>query len=198
MSLTFSTMLELGTAAPHFSLPDVVSGNTITLATFADTPVLFVMFICRHCPFVRHVQQELARLGRDYEKAAGIVGISSNDADRYEDDGPKSLREWAQSLGFTFPVCFDATQSVAKAYTAACTPDPFLFDAKRHLIYRGQLDDSRPGNGKAPTGRDIRAALDAALAGKRVDPVQRPSAGCNIKWKPGNAPAYFGVGSRLQ
>jgi hypothetical protein len=121
------------------------------------------------------------------------VGISSNDADRYEDDSPDSLKEWAIRSGFTFPVCFDGSQSVAKAYTAACTPDPFLFDEKRLLVYRGQLDDSRPGNGKPPTGRDIRAALDATLAGKSVDPVQRPSAGCNIKWKPGNAPAYFGV-----
>jgi hypothetical protein len=139
------------------------------------------------------VQEDLARLGRDYQQSAGIVGISSNDADRYEDDSPESLKEWADRFGFTFPVCFDATQSVAKAFTAACTPDPFLFDEKRLLVYRGQLDDSRPGNGKPPTGRDIRAALDATLAGKPVDPVQRPSAGCNIKWKPGNAPAYFGV-----
>jgi len=193
MSLTFSTMLELGTPAPDFSLPDVVSGKTISLATFSDRRVLLVLFICRHCPFVRHVQSELARLGRDYRESAGIVGISSNDADRYDDDSPESLKEWAQELGFTFPVCFDESQSVAKAYTAACTPDPFLFDEKRLLVYRGQLDDSRPGNGKPPTGRDIRAALDAVLAGKPVAPVQRPSAGCNIKWKPGNAPAYFGV-----
>lgn len=193
MSLTFSTMLELGTPAPDFSLPDVVSGETISLATFSDRKVLLVLFICRHCPFVRHVQRELARLGRDYRESAGIVGISSNDADRYDDDSPESLKEWALECGFTFPVCFDATQSVAKAYTAACTPDPFLFDEKRLLVYRGQLDDSRPGNGKSPTARDIRAALDAALAGKPVAPVQRPSAGCNIKWKPGNAPAYFGV-----
>ena len=193
MSLTFSTMLELGTAAPDFSLPDVVSGRTISLATFKDRKVLLVMFICRHCPFVRHVQEELARLGRDYQSSVGIVGISSNDADRYDDDSPESLSEWARQFGFTFPVCFDATQSVAKAYTAACTPDPFVFDEKRLLVYRGQLDDSRPGNGKPVTGRDIRAALDAVVAGRPVDPVQRPSAGCNIKWKPGNAPAYFGV-----
>jgi len=193
MSLTFSTMLELGTAAPDFNLPDVVSGRTISLATFKDRKALLVLFICRHCPFVRHVQQELARLGRDYENRVGIVGISSNDADRYEDDGPESLREWAEEFRFTFPLCFDESQSVAKAYTAACTPDPFVFDEKRRLVYRGQLDDSRPGNGKPVTGRDIRAALDATLAGLPVDPVQRPSAGCNIKWKPDNAPAYFGV-----
>jgi peroxiredoxin len=193
MTLTFSTMLELGTPAPDFSLPDVVSGKTISLADFAGRRALLVLFICRHCPFVRHVQRELARLGHDYGASTGIVGISSNDADRYQDDSPESLSEWAGELGLTFPICFDATQKVAKAYTAACTPDPFLFDEKRLLVYRGQLDDSRPGNGKVPTGRDIRAALDATLAGKPVDPVQRPSAGCNIKWKPGNAPAYFGA-----
>jgi peroxiredoxin len=193
MSLTFSTMLELGTPAPDFSLPDVVSGKTISLATFSDKKALLVLFVCRHCPFVRHVQDELATLGRDYRESAGIVAISSNDADRYGDDSPESLKAWARELGFAFPVCFDGTQSVAKAYTAACTPDPFLFDEKRVLVYRGQLDDSRPGNGRPPTGRDIRSALDATLAGNPVDPVQRPSAGCNIKWKPGNAPAYFGV-----
>src|ERR1700704_2606052 len=165
MSLTFSTMLELGTQAPDFSLPDVVSGRTISLATFKDRKVLLVLFICRHCPFVRHVQQELARLGRDYENRVGIVGISSNDADRYEDDGPGSLREGAEEFRFTFPLCFDESQSIAKAYTAACTPDPFVFDEKRRLVYRGQLDDSRPGNGKSVTGRDIRAALDTTLAG---------------------------------
>jgi peroxiredoxin len=193
MSLTFSTMLELGTAAPDFRLPDVVSGRTISPAAFNDRKVLLVLFICRHCPFVRHVQQELARLGRDYGDRVGIMGISSNDADRYEDDGPASLSEWARECGFTFPLCFDESQSVAKAYTAACTPDAFAFDEKRLLVYRGQLDDSRPVNGRAVTGRDIRAALDARLAGRPVDPVQRPSAGCNIKWKPGNAPAYSGV-----
>jgi peroxiredoxin len=193
MSLTFSTMLELGTQAPDFSLRDVVSGTTISLATFSDRKALLVLFICRHCPFVLHVQEDLARLGRDYQQSVGIVGISSNDADRYEDDSPESLKEWALQFGLAFPVCFDGSQSVAKAYTAACTPDPFLFDEKRLLVYRGQLDDSRPGNGKPPTGRDIRAAMDATLAGRAVNPVQRPSAGCNIKWKPGNAPAYFGV-----
>ena len=193
MSLTFSTMLELGTKAPGFSLPDVVSGTTISLDTFKDDKVLLVMFICRHCPFVQHVQHELAKIGRDYKGRVAIVGISSNDADRYEDDGPESLSEWARELGFAFPLCFDESQGAAKAYTAACTPDPFVFDAARSLVYRGQLDDSRPGNGKPVTGGDLRAALDAVLAGRPVDPLQRPSAGCNIKWKPGNAPAYFGV-----
>jgi peroxiredoxin len=193
MTLTFSTMLELGTPAPDFSLPDVVSARTISLATFSGRPALLVIFVCRHCPFVRHVQNELARLGRDYEDAVGIVGISSNDAGMFDDDSPESLKEWAREYGLAFPVCYDETQAVAKAYTAACTPDPFLFDDRRLLVYRGQLDDSRPGNGKPPTGRDIRAALDALLGGRSIDPVQRPSAGCNIKWKPGNAPAYFGV-----
>jgi peroxiredoxin len=191
MSLAFSTMLELGTAAPDFNLPDVVTGKTIALSTVADRKALLVLFICRHCPFVCRVQDEIARLGRDYQDSIGTVAISSNDADRFTQDSPGSLKEWAQALGFTFPVCFDASQSVAKAYTAACTPDPFLFDEKRLLVYRGQLDDSRPGNGKVPTGRDIRAAIEATLTGKPVAPVQRPSAGCDIKWKPGNAPAYF-------
>jgi peroxiredoxin len=193
MTLTFSTMLELGTPAPDFSLPDVVGGATISLATFADKEALLVLFICRHCPFVRHVQNELARIGRDYAEYVGIVGISSNDAATFEDDSPESLREWAREYEFTFPVCYDATQNVAKAFTAACTPDPFLFDDKRLLVYRGQLDDSRPGNKKPPTGSDIRAALDALLDGRPIDPVQRPSAGCNIKWRPGTAPAYFGA-----
>ena len=193
MSLTFSTMLDLGTKAPDFALPDIMSGRTISLATFADKKILLVLFISRHCPFVVHVQHGLAGLGRDYENRVGIVGICSNDAEQFKVDSPASLSEWAREVGFTFPIGFDESQSVAKAYTAACTPDPFLFDEKRLLVYRGQLDDARPGNDKPVTGRDIRAALDAALAGRPVDPVQRPSAGCNIKWKPGNAPAYFGV-----
>ena len=187
MTLTFSTMLELGTAAPDFSLSDVVSGATISPATFSDRKALLVLFLCQHCPFVRHVQDDLARLGRDYQQTAGIVGISSNDADRYEDDRPERLKEWAIRCGFTFPVCFDGSQSVAKAYTAACTPDPFLFDEKGLLVYRGQLDDSRPaakqGNGKPVTGADLRAALDAVLGDTPVSTQQRPSLGCNIKWK---------------
>ncbi len=187
-------MSHLGTAAPDFSLPDVVSGRTISRATFNDQRILLVMFICRHCPFVAHVQRELARLGRDYQhRGVGIVGISANDASRFADDGPESLQEWARGLGLTFPLCYDESQNVAKAFTAACTPDLFVFDEQRLLVYRGQLDDSRPGNGKPVTGRDLRAALDATLSGQPVDVVQRPSAGCNIKWKLGNAPAYSGV-----
>jgi peroxiredoxin len=193
MARTLSTMLELGTPAPDFSLPDVVSGRTISLASFADEKALLVMFICRHCPYVKHVQGELARLGADYRgRGVGMVAISSNDAASYPDDAPERLREMAVELGFAFPLCFDETQEVAKAYSAACTPDFFLFDRRRRLVYRGQLDDSRPDSGKPVTGRDLRAAIDAVLADRSVGADQRPSLGCNIKWKPGNEPAYFG------
>ena len=184
MAATESRMLALGTAAPDFRLPDVVSGDTISLATFADKKALLVMFICRHCPFVVHVKHELVRLGKDYAgKSAGIVAISSNDADKYPDDAPASLKEMAAELGFRFPLCHDETQQVAKAYSAACTPDFFLFDGQRKLVYRGQLDESRPGNSVPVTGRDLRAAIEAVLAGKPVNPNQTPSIGCNIKWK---------------
>lgn len=185
-------MLDLGTKAPDFSLIDVTTGRTISLETFRGKRALVVMFICHHCPFVQHVSNELARLGRDYASASvGIVAISANDPAVSSDDSPDGLKRMAAEWGLTFPVCHDESQQVAKSYAAACTPDLFLFNEDRRLVYRGQLDDSRPGNGKVPTGRDIRAAVDATLAGKPVDPVQRPSAGCNIKWKPGNAPAYF-------
>lgn len=186
-------MLALGTAAPDFQLPDVVTGQTVSLASFSGKTALLVMFICRHCPFVKHVQDELAALGKDYQdQAVAIVAISANDADNYPDDAPDQLKQMAEELGFTFPLCYDASQSVAKAYTAACTPDFFLFDADRKLVYRGQLDDSRPGNDKPVNGEDIRAAIDALLAGQPVPANQQPSIGCNIKWKPGNAPDYFG------
>jgi peroxiredoxin len=184
MALTESTMLALGTQAPEFQLPDVRSGKTVSLGDFRDQKALLVMFICRHCPFVKHVQHELARLGKDYaSQPLGIVAISSNDADAYPDDAPESLREMAAELGFTFPLCYDESQDVARAYSAACTPDFFLFDDKRRLVYRGQLDDSRPGNGKPVTGRDLRAAIDELLNGRLVDPNQTPSIGCNIKWR---------------
>ncbi len=177
-------MLELGTPAPAFELPDVTSGQIVGLEQFKGQKALLVMFICRHCPFVKHVQNELARLGTDYAgRSLGIIAISSNDADAYPDDAPESLREMASQLGFTFPFCYDETQQTAKAYSAACTPDFFLFDEKRRLVYRGQLDDSRPGNGKPVTGRDLRAAIDAVLNGRPVDPNQKPSIGCNIKWR---------------
>jgi len=194
MVKTLSTMLELGTLAPEFSLPDVVSGRAISLASFRDEKAVLVMFICRHCPFVKHVQDELARLGADYRgRGVGIVAISSNDAASYPDDAPDRLKQMAEDLGFTFPLCFDETQEVAKAYTAACTPDFFLFDQARTLVYRGQLDDSRPDSGKPVTGRDLRAAIDAVLSDRPVGADQRPSIGCNIKWKPGNEPRYFGA-----
>jgi len=191
MALTESTMLALGTEAPDFELPDVVSGKTIRPNSFTGKKALLVMFICRHCPYVQHVRQELARLGEDYEgKSVGIVAVSSNYAMQYPEDAPDRLREMAAQLAFKFPFCHDEAQDVAKAYTAACTPDFFLFDESRRLAYRGQLDDSRPGSGIPVTGRDLRAAIDAVLAGNPVNPSQKPSIGCNIKWKPGGAPAY--------
>src|SRR5712692_8428762 len=187
MAETPSTMVELGTVAPEFSLPDVVSGQTVSLNTFAGRKALLVMFICPHCPFVKHVQEELARVGRDYgDRNVGIVAISSNDAESYPEDSPPRLKEMAERLGFRFPFCYDESQEIAKAYDAACTPDFFLFDASRKLVYRGQLDGSSPGNGIPVTGIDLRSALDAVLSDLAVDRNQRPSMGCNIKWKPGN------------
>ena len=192
MAKTLSTMLELGTSAPDFTLLDVVTGKTFALRDFADRKALLVMFICRHCPFVKHIEKELARLGQDYaDKDVAIVAISANDAAEFPDDAPESLREMAEQLGFTFPFLYDETQSVAKAYSAACTPDFFLFDRLRQLVYRGQLDDSRPESGIPVTGKDLRAALDAVLDDHAVNPDQRASIGCNIKWKNGNEPAYF-------
>jgi len=177
-------MLDLGTQAPGFQLPDVVTGETISLKTFADAKGLLVMFICRHCPYVVHVQEELARIGADYAASPlAIVAISSNDVANYPEDAPDKLKQMAEQLGFQFPYCYDESQEVARRYTAACTPDFFLFDLDLRLAYRGQLDDSRPGNGKPVTGGDLRAAIDAVLRGEPVSPEQRPSAGCNIKWK---------------
>lgn len=184
MAATESTMLNLGTAAPDFSLPDVVSGKTITLASFAGTKGLLVMFLCPHCPYVKHVQLTLASLLKEYaDDPLGIVAIGSNDAVQYPDDGPDGLRTQAVELGFRFPYCYDESQEVAKAYRAACTPDFFLFDGARKLVYRGQMDGARPKNDTPVTGSDLRAALDAVLAGRAIDPQQRPSLGCNIKWK---------------
>jgi len=186
-----SVMLPLGTAAPPFSLRDVVSGQIYSLDAFTGKAALLVIFMCRHCPYVVHVQDEIARVGRDYADAAlGIIAISSNDPASYPDDAPERLKEMAQGLAFRFPLCFDETQAVAKSYRAACTPDFYLFDRDRRLVYRGQLDDSRPSNNQPVTGRDLRAAIDAVLAGKPVDSNQKPSIGCSIKWKPGNAPSY--------
>ena len=186
MVLTPSTMLSLGSPAPDFELPDVVSGDTVTLGSFADKQALMVMFICRHCPFVVHVQDELARLGSDYKaRNMGIVAISSNDADAYPDDSPANLKAMAEELGFDFPYCYDESQEVARAYQAACTPDFYLFGGQRELVYRGQLDGSRPGNNEPVTGKDLREAMDAVLSGSAVSDVQMPSIGCNIKWKAG-------------
>ncbi|MEH2087250.1 thioredoxin family protein [Nostoc sp.] len=193
MALATSTMLPLGTKAPDFNLPEVVSGKATSLSTFADKKALLVMFICRHCPFVKHVQQELVQLGRDYFTSdLAIVAISANDAKNYPDDAPESLQAFSTEQGLNFTLCYDESQETAKAYTAACTPDFFVFDDQRQLVYRGQLDDSRPSNGKPVTGADLRAAIEAVLAGKPVTSEQKPSVGCNIKWKPGNQPSYFG------
>lgn len=192
MAKTLSTMLDLGTTAPDFNLPDVVSGKNISLKDFANRKALLVMFICRHCPFVKHVEKELARLGQDYaDKDVGIVAISANDAAEFPDDAPESLKQMAAQLGFSFPFLYDESQSVAQAYSAACTPDFFLFDQSRKLVYRGQLDDSRPESGIPVTGRDLRTAIDAVLADRAVDQNQRASIGCNIKWRSGNEPAYY-------
>ena len=191
MALTASTMLELNTKAPEFQLPDVVSGKTISLDTFAGKKALLVMFICRHCPFVKHIQTDLAQLGKDYkEKNLGIVAISANNAEQYPEDAPEKLKQMAEELGFTFPFCYDETQETAKAYTAACTPDFFLFNAERKLVYRGQLDDSRPSNGIPVTGKHLRLAIETVLVDQPITQEQQPSIGCNIKWKPGNEPTY--------
>lgn len=184
MARTESTMLALGTAAPDFQLPDVTTGEMVTLDRFRGKKALLVMFICRHCPYVRHVQNELARLGEDYAaKPLGIVAISANDARAYPDDAPESLREMAAELGFRFPFCFDESQDTARAYHAVCTPDFFLFDQSRHLAYRGQLDGSRPRSDTPVDGRDLRSAIDDVLSGRPVDANQKPSLGCNIKWR---------------
>jgi peroxiredoxin len=184
-----STMLALGTRAPDFTLPDVVSGRTVGLSDFEDRRALLVMFICRHCPYVAHVRPTIAALGREHvDSALGIVAISANDPATYPEDAPEGLAAEAVEAGYTFPYLFDETQEVAKAYTAACTPDFFLFDEARELVYRGQLDSSRPNNGIPVTGEDLRAAIDAVLEGRTVTGDQHPSVGCSIKWRPGNEP----------
>jgi len=191
MAKTASTMLPLGTIAPDFRLPDP-SGEFVSLTNFADQPALLVMFLCNHCPYVKHVQAELAKLGRDYAaRGVGIVGINANDATNYPEDSPAMMAREAKAAGYKFPYLYDESQSAAQAYHAACTPDFFLFDQNRRLVYRGQLDASRPGNGLPVTGHDLRAALEAVLAGQAVAPEQMPSLGCNIKWRPGNEPDYF-------
>jgi peroxiredoxin len=191
MALTPSTMLPLGTAAPDFKLPDT-GGKMVSLADFKGQPALLVAFICNHCPYVIHLRAGLAQLARDYlPRNVGIVGISSNDAANYPADSPEKMKEEAKKAGYLFPYLYDETQAVAKSYRAACTPDIFLFDKNQRLVYRGQFDASRPNNGIPVTGNDLRAALDAVLAGKAVSEKQIPSIGCNIKWKACNAPDYF-------
>jgi peroxiredoxin len=186
MALTPSNMLELGTVAPDFALPDT-AGRVVRRDDFATANALLVMFICNHCPYVKHVRAELARLGQEYlPQGIAVVAINSNDVSRYPADSPEKMAEEARSAGYTFPYLYDESQAVARAYRAACTPDFFLFDRDRQLVYRGQLDDSRPGNGVPVTGRDLRAALDNLLAGQPLALAQQPSMGCGIKWKPGH------------
>jgi peroxiredoxin len=189
MALTPSTMLPLGTQAPDFRLPDT-QGARVSLGDFQGAPALLVMFICNHCPYVKHVRPELAKLAREYrDKGVAVVGISANDPEAFPDDAPEMMAKEKAEAGYTFPYLYDESQDVARAYHAACTPDFFVFDRGRSLVYRGQLDDSRPDNGISLTGKDLRAALDAVLAGKPVSSSQKPSIGCNIKWKPGREPS---------
>ncbi|MDG4553341.1 MAG: thioredoxin family protein [Candidatus Competibacter sp.] len=191
MAQTASTMLPLGTPVPDFSLPEPATGKTVTLADFHDAQALLVMVICNHCPFVKHIRQGLIRFALDYRaRGLAIVAISANDAANYPDDSPAKMAEEAKTFGYPFPYLHDESQAVAKAYRAACTPDFFLFDAGRKLAYRGQFDGSRPGNDVPVTGSDLRAAADALLAGQPVSAAQRPSIGCNIKWRVGNEPDY--------
>jgi peroxiredoxin len=186
MALTPSKMLPLGTSAPDFRLPDATAGKSVSLADFQDAPALLVLFICNHCPYVKHIRSALADVGRDYQKrGAAIVAISSNDAENYPEDSPEKMKKEAQAAGYVFPYLYDESQAVARAYGAACTPDIFLFDKNRKLAYRGQFDDSRPGNGRPVTGKDLRTALDAVLQGRPAPGPQTPSVGCNIKWKQG-------------
>jgi len=190
---TPSEMLPLGTPMPSFSLKDAVTGKVVTDRDAAGKKATLVMFICNHCPFVKHVVDELGRIAGDYiPKGGAVVAVNSNDVSSYPEDGPGNMKKLAASKGWRFPFLFDDTQDVAKTFKAACTPDFFLFDADGKLAYRGQLDDSRPGNNIPVTGKDLRSALDAVLSGKPAVAVQKPSIGCNIKWKPGNEPPYFG------
>lgn len=189
MALTPSVMLELNTPAPDFRLPDT-EGRLVSLNDFKDAKALLVVFMCNHCPYVKHIRAGLAAFARDYQpKGLAMVGINANDAANYPDDSPERMVDEVAAAGYTFPYLYDESQATAKAYRAACTPDFFLFDKQRRLVYRGQFDASRPGNGQPVTGKDLRTATDAVLAEKPVNPDQNPSIGCNIKWKAGNAPA---------
>jgi peroxiredoxin len=193
MTATSSTMLALGTLAPDFGLKDVRTGQPLSLASFTGKKALLVMFICAHCPYVKHIEQEIGRMGREYlPLGVGMIAIGSNDPENYPDDGPSGLKAMADRLDFQFPYGYDETQKTAQAYRAACTPDFYLFDSNRRLYYRGQFDDSRPKNALPVTGKDLRAAMDWLLAGKPAPLEQKPSLGCNIKWKKGNEPDYYG------
>jgi peroxiredoxin len=190
MALTPSTMLPLGTVAPAFQLADT-DGKTVSLDDFKGAPALLVAFICNHCPYVKHVRHELARLGKEYQqKGVAVVAVSSNDVTTHPDDSPTMMAREKVEVGYTFPYLYDESQQVAHAYKAACTPDFYVFDKDQKLVYRGQLDDSRPGTPVPVTGKDLRTALDAVLAGKPANDDQRPSIGCNIKWKRGNEPVF--------
>lgn len=192
MALTESTMLSIGTAAPEFNLPDT-EGNSVSLSDLTDGEALAVLFICNHCPYVKHVQHVLADVAREYEeKGIRFVGINSNDVEAYPEDHPNRMKEEGDRIGYTFPYLFDESQEVAKTYRAACTPDIYLFDRDQKLVYRGQFDSSRPNSG-SPTGEDLIAAMDSVLEGRPVSEDQIPSIGCNIKWKPGNNPDYYGA-----
>jgi peroxiredoxin len=191
MVATNSTMLPLGSKAPAFQLPDV-HGKQVSLADFPDALAIVIVFMCNHCPYVKHIRSGLAQLARDYlPRGAAFLGINSNDVTNYPADSPARMAEEAKAAGYLFPYLYDESQAVAKTYRAACTPDFYVFDQNQALVYRGQFDDSRPGNGLPASGKDIRAAVDAVLSGKPVSPHQKPSIGCNIKWKPGNEPDYF-------
>jgi peroxiredoxin len=193
MSAVNSTMLELGTKAPKFSLTDTVTGKNVQLKDFRGNKALLVMFISNHCPYVKNIKEGITEYAKDYlPKGVGIVAISSNDIENYPDDSPEKMKEDAEKYGYPFPYLYDETQEVAKAYKAACTPDLFLFDEKHELVYRGQFDSSRPSNDEPVTGEDLRKATDKVLSGEEVPEDQTPSIGCNIKWKEGNEPEYFG------
>ncbi len=190
MTVTISKIPGMGTYSPEFALPDT-RGNTVSLADFREAPVLLVIFMCNHCPFVKHILKDLVKVVRRYQaKGVAVVGINSNDIANFPEDSPEKMAKLAKKAGFTFPYLFDESQNVAKAYTAVCTPDFFLFDKERKLVYRGQMDDSRPGNEIPITGLDLIKAMDAALAGRDTSNNQKPSIGCNVKWKPGNEPKY--------
>lgn len=192
MAQTPSSMLALGTPAADFSLPEPATGKTVSLGDFKEAAALLVIFMCNHCPYVKHISQALATFAREYQsRGVAVVGINANDAAKYPDDDPEKMAEQVKQVNYTFPYLYDKTQAVAKVYQAACTPDLYLFNAERKLVYRGQFDDSRPGNGRPVTGAALRAAVNALLDGRAITAEQKPSMGCNIKWRPGNEPNYF-------